>query len=1392
MLTVKALRCVELRDVAVGSAERQDPYVTLTLEENQKLHTKTDVCYAGGVNPQWLTGNWMRLPVPQSGMTCLVQVWDKHSQDADELIATGRIPLGRYDEDGTEEEPMSIDLYWQGKQYAGKFHCVVTYEPPGGSVPAHQVESASRTKQAPQRENWVPWLRIQMRHRSGKVKDFLLSRTTKTYTQGREYVQQGIPVVRSHLQSQYDTFRSRQPLEQSVYIAAAILLVILPWPRAVVAYLFNSVFTASNYTFSTMYDWTLGAMQAFTSSMYGLGAMIGSFSWYITSFALRWGMVLGLYLALPVATVLFMPRLLGLATSRIASAVLGGHLVSFGTITFVPWMTDLRRLKFRIIVVDFLFGNPRDKGFTPRCLSFNRFEMVGSLAWSDIWQTLMLRKEQCPLSDVDDYERLATLRVDHMEIDGMAINLEVNDKNRVNVLDIVSEYDRAQVMRELSRKEINPKTFRFPNCLEVQVMGARNLRAMDSNGLSDPYYTVRVRRQKIDSPTVVKTLNPAFPPRIEQFFVNDPSAVLVVELWDQDVGRSSDLVGKWNTTLKWLLMDPNNMKLCERESLTEEDCRQGWMGFWAPLVDENFRQEGLCGDVHLKMRWVYNPALPDIRPGDRLETMTPLQQIRVGPMEIRERLGDLHRIIDIIKHLPILLDFEGPFVINDTLISLHDILYGRQSDRDNIVKKILVQTREETEKEQIKATQVYPRSVGIRETPAAVDRTQVQPTNQPMVTSGEQNVEQKDVDVIEQVVVQNVDPTTDKLPKGLEVEITNTKGTGEFGVTRDPGEALERPPTMKNPSSDQQRKLDKMEEEHRRALDTESRAIDRTMTTTTETSSVRTEPLSDTHQTLKDTLAKDIAKGDRLNAVYPEKLISSAPAGGAGYVRGDIAELRKEIGPTRKTEDRVYLGDEDDDDAAEERNADRFSDDDREFDQDGREFIKIRPIIWRKQFLARHGDPGINAWKFIQRLIRGIIPKIASDSRLRRAVEGTAFKSIFAGDLDPGSLVTGATPEARSEGLERGVGRKAVDKVKGAAHAVADQVRLMEKKVFHHTQDAELRTDPGYTSSTTNKAYDRTFPERTTDDTSSTNVAYERASEREEGVDYENIKTTRPVHGQDADFNRSDLVIAGGLEAVWQGRHRITSLFRRWKPWHVEIKGDTIFYHKTSSSGLSSSLSSDSTWYTLDLTWLSDIYMTDSSRIHNNELVMRFVQDDSTLHLRLPRGITTPTLEDWLGAFRNVQNIQQRRRRLGTNHSEGEASTPRQYNTTPQHSTGPWPGEDLKPQPRQRGSSLTINMPMRTETTATQTPTKSETIPLQSPVKTETVPLQTSVKTELAPLPPPAAVMQQPMSNLEQMPALNKANAISSVEVNKPHQMGSNVETSTIDPAMQQRNVIQS
>src|SRR5207244_4421869 len=69
------------------------------------------------------------------------------------------------------------------------------------------------------------------------------------------------------------------------------------------------------------------------------------------------------------------------------------------------------------------------------------------------------------------------------------------------------------------------------------------------------------------------------------------------------------------------------------------------------------------------------------------------------------------------KHVPILLDVQGPFVVNDTKVSVHDLLYGPRRDADNIVKKLLVKRRKDADRRLQQRVEPLPRSLDVRASP---------------------------------------------------------------------------------------------------------------------------------------------------------------------------------------------------------------------------------------------------------------------------------------------------------------------------------------------------------------------------------------------------------------------------------------------------------------------------------------------------------------------------------------------------------------------------------------------------------------------------------------------------------------------------------------------------
>jgi Ca2+-dependent lipid-binding protein len=112
----------------------------------------------------------------------------------------------------------------------------------------------------------------------------------------------------------------------------------------------------------------------------------------------------------------------------------------------------------------------------------------------------------------------------------------------------------------------------MPNQLQVRIVRARNLKAMDYNlfsseRTSDPYVRVKVRNEEYVTRTQYKTLNPMYDQTFE-LFCDDPSAVLHVSLFDEDVG-SQDFLGQWYCTVKYL-------KDCPMERQVLHGPRQTW------------------------------------------------------------------------------------------------------------------------------------------------------------------------------------------------------------------------------------------------------------------------------------------------------------------------------------------------------------------------------------------------------------------------------------------------------------------------------------------------------------------------------------------------------------------------------------------------------------------------------------------------------------------------------------------------------------------------------------------------------------------------------------------------------------------------------------------------
>lgn len=400
------------------------------------------------------------------------------------------------------------------------------------------------------------------------------------------------------------------------------------------------------------------------------------------SFACVYGVfrVLLWYVCFPLCLVTVLPRFWAWTLTKIVFTLAHGYPITFETITIIPWIVDFKRLHFRITVSDFEIGNPAGVGFTSKFLSLERLDLIGSVSFSHLKALLLMKSEPVRLKKVPDFKRMVTLRVEQLEFIGFTLDFQTSrTSGRLNINEMTKAFAMGELNAAFRAKKIDSKP--KPNMLEVRVLRARNLLAKDSNGFSDPYAVVQLRRESKQTSITMKTLNPVWTHDTFQYQIRDPSAVIHVALWDADFGKKADFLGHWVMTLKWLIMDPKHCRHVEVEKLSEQEENDGWIGMWVPLVDINYQNEGAHGDVNIRLRWFYDPTVSDV--GELTPTsQSALDQITDNSNETRMRLGDIEQLINQLNHFPVLFDV-GRVVVRNAKMSVHDLLRKKRKKKLN-------------------------------------------------------------------------------------------------------------------------------------------------------------------------------------------------------------------------------------------------------------------------------------------------------------------------------------------------------------------------------------------------------------------------------------------------------------------------------------------------------------------------------------------------------------------------------------------------------------------------------------------------------------------------------------------------------------------------------------
>uniref|UniRef100_A0A663F2A9 Multiple C2 and transmembrane domain-containing protein 1 n=1 Tax=Aquila chrysaetos chrysaetos TaxID=223781 RepID=A0A663F2A9_AQUCH len=88
--------------------------------------------------------------------------------------------------------------------------------------------------------------------------------------------------------------------------------------------------------------------------------------------------------------------------------------------------------------------------------------------------------------------------------------------------------------------------------VSITLIEGRELKAMDANGLSDPYVKFRLGHQKYKSKIVPKTLNPQWREQFDFHLYEERGGIIDITVWDKDAGKKDDFIGRCQVDLSTL------------------------------------------------------------------------------------------------------------------------------------------------------------------------------------------------------------------------------------------------------------------------------------------------------------------------------------------------------------------------------------------------------------------------------------------------------------------------------------------------------------------------------------------------------------------------------------------------------------------------------------------------------------------------------------------------------------------------------------------------------------------------------------------------------------------------------------------------------------------------
>ncbi|XP_010148124.1 PREDICTED: multiple C2 and transmembrane domain-containing protein 1, partial [Eurypyga helias] len=136
----------------------------------------------------------------------------------------------------------------------------------------------------------------------------------------------------------------------------------------------------------------------------------------------------------------------------------------------------------------------------------------------------------------------------------LAVRLAPRDEQQDMTMLMRKSWKRSSKFstQSLRLSDLHRKSQLWRGIVSVTLIEGRELKAMDANGLSDPYVKFRLGHQKYKSKIMPKTLNPQWREQFDFHLYEERGGIIDITVWDKDAGKKDDFIGRCQIDLSTL------------------------------------------------------------------------------------------------------------------------------------------------------------------------------------------------------------------------------------------------------------------------------------------------------------------------------------------------------------------------------------------------------------------------------------------------------------------------------------------------------------------------------------------------------------------------------------------------------------------------------------------------------------------------------------------------------------------------------------------------------------------------------------------------------------------------------------------------------------------------